>query len=142
MSDRIETYLTMAIDDGNIVIYSDTQDVLYWGEQGLDSPFASGWIAKPEDGYFDSRPLKTIHGNFRTYYQNTDGTYQYNGYIYKYRLVITGRMPNAVADTTFVYLSNVEDISFEKAMWASGLSSDLSAYFATEEAVLVELNTN
>ncbi len=136
-----ETYLTMAIEDGNIVIYSDAQDVLYWGEQGLDSPFASQWIAKPENGYFDSGPLKTIEGNFRTYYQNTDGTWQYNGYIYKYRLVITGRMPNAVADTTYVYLSNLEEISFEKAMWASGLSSHMGAYFTTVEAVLVEIYT-
>ena len=107
----------------------------------MDSPFASGWIAKPEDGYFNSGPLKTIHGNFRTYYQNTDGTYQYNGYIYKYRLVITGRMPNAKVDTTYVYLSNMEDISFERAMWASGLSSSLEAYFSPEEAVLVEIYT-
>ncbi len=216
-----ETYLTMAVEDGNIVIFSDTQDIDYWGEQGLgspfavnntssersnnevfsledfsnitvgkskavvlcsidpqctayqtargavcefplddgrylwaichggiiqslefhDTPFASGWIAKPEDGYFDSGSLKTIHGNFRTYYENSDGTYQYHGYIYKYRLVITGRMPNAKADTTYVYLSNIKDISFERAMWASGLSSSLEAYFSPEEAVLVEIST-
>ena len=133
--------VTPTIVDGNIVLQSENQEFLYWGEQGLDSPFASQRIAKPEDGYFDSGPLKTIQGNFRTYYQNTDGTYQYNGYIYKYRLVITGRMPNAVADTTYVYLSNMKDISFEQAMWASGLSSSLEAYFSPEEAVLVEIYT-
>lgn len=131
-----ETYLTMAVEDGNIVIFSDTQDIC-----PLASPIASQWITIPEDGYFDSGPLKTIHGNFRTYYQNTDGTYQYHGYFYKYRLAITGRMPNAKADTTYVYLSNIEDISFERSMWASGLSSSLEAYFPPEEAVLVEIYT-
>ncbi len=136
-----ETYLTMAVEDGNIVIFSDTQDVLYWGEQGLASPFASSWIAKPQAGYFDSGSLKTIKGNFRTYYQNADGTYQYHGYLYKYRLVITGRMPNAVADTTYVYLSNLEEISFNRAMLASGISSQFDDYFHPEEAVLVEIST-
>ncbi len=131
-----ETYLTLSVEDGNIVIFSDTQDI-----DPLVSPFASQWITKPEDGYFDSGPLKTIQGNFRTYYQNSDGTYQYHGYIYKYRLVITGRMPNAKADTTYVYLSNIKDISFERAMWASGLSSNMNAYFSPEEAVLVEIST-
>ncbi len=133
--------VTPTIVDGNVVLQSENQEFIYWGEQGLDSPFASEWIAKPENGYFDSGPLKTIHGNFRTYYQNTDGTWQYNGYIYKYRLVITGRMPNAVADTTYVYLSNIKDISFERAMWASGLSSQMGSYFSPEEAVLVEIST-
>ncbi len=134
--------VTPTIVDGNVVLQSENQEFLYLGEQGLDSPFAPQWNATLEDGYFDSGPLKTIQGNFRTYYQNSDGTYQYNGYIYKYRLVITGRMPNAKADTTYVYLSNLEDISFERAMWASGLSSSLEAYFSPEEAVLVEISTD
>jgi hypothetical protein len=35
----------------------------------------------------------------------------------------------------------MKDISFERAMWASGLSSSLEAYFSPEEAVLVEIYT-
>lgn len=136
-----ETYLTMAVEDGNIVIFSDTQDVLYWGEQGLASPFASSWVAMPQLGYFDALPLKTIKGNFRTYYQNADGIYQYHGYLYQYRLVITGRMLNAAADTTYVYLSNLEEISFHQAMMASGGSSQFEAYFSPKDAVLVEIST-
>ena len=138
---RGETHLTITVEDGNIVIFSDTQDIAYWGEQGLDSPFAPGKDTITDEGYFDSGPLRTIEGNFRTYYQNTDGTWQYHGIIYKYRLVITGRMPNAAADTTYVYLSNLEDISFSRAMMASGISSNLNDYFAPEEAVLVEIST-
>lgn len=48
-------------------------------------------------------------------------------------------MPNAAKDTTYVYLSNIENISFQKAMMASGLGSNIEDYFTIEEAVLVEL---
>ena len=85
-------------------------------------------------------PVNTIDGNMKTYYEMSDGTWQFDGHIYKYRLEISGRMPSAVKDTTFVYLSNIEDISFHKAMMASGLSSNTKDYFDIEEAVLVELN--
>ena len=50
-------------------------------------------------------------------------------------------MPNSVAETTYVYLSNIEHISFEEAMWASGISSRMDDYFAPEEAVLVDIKT-
>ena len=83
--------------------------------------------------------VNTIEGNMKTYYEMSDGTWQLDGYTYKYRLEISGRMPNAVKDTTYVYLSNIEDISFQKAMMASGLSSNMEDYFAASEAVLVEL---
>ena len=84
-------------------------------------------------------PINTIEGNMKTYYEMSDGTWQYEGYTYKYRLEISGRMPNAVKDSTYIYLSNIEDISFNKAMMAGGLSSNTEDYFTLEEAVLVEL---
>ncbi len=84
-------------------------------------------------------PINTIEGNMKTYYEMSDGTWQFDGHTYKYRLEISGRMPNAVKDSTYVYLSNIENISFQKAMMASGLSSNMEDYFAIEEAVLVEL---
>ena len=86
-----------------------------------------------------SEAVQTVEGNLKTYYEMSDGTCQYNGYTSKHRLVITGRQPLAVKDTTYVYLSNIEDISFGKAMMASGLSSHTEDYFALEEAVLVEI---
>lgn len=85
------------------------------------------------------KPVNTIEGNLKTYYEMSDGTWQFDGYTYKYRLEISGRMPSAAKDTTYVYLSNIETISFHQAMMASGLSSHLADYFAIEEAVLVEL---
>ena len=99
--------LTPSVEQGNIVLRGDKQEFLYWGEQGIDSPFALRWSVKPEDNNFDSGPLRTIEGSFGTYYENRDGTWQNNGYFYKYRLVLTGRAPNAKVDTTYVYLSNI-----------------------------------
>ena len=56
---------------------------------------------------------------------------------YKYRLEITGRMNGAAKDRTFVFLSNLEDITFGQAWKASGLSSNTADYFEEEEAKLV-----
>ncbi len=81
----------------------------------------------------------TVAGNMKTYYEMNDGTWMCDDYTYKYRLEISGRMPNAAADSTFVYLSNVEEISFTRAYMAAGLSSNTKDYFQPEEAVLVEM---
>lgn len=82
--------------------------------------------------------VKTIESDLKTYYEMSDGTWECEGYTYKYRLEIRGRMPDASADSTFVYLSNQESITFEQAYLAAGLSSDMDDYFALEDAVLVE----
>ena len=81
----------------------------------------------------------TIEGNVKTYSQMKDGTWQCDGYAYRYRLEICGRMPNAAGDSSFVYLSNIEEISFEQAYKAAGISSDSEDYFLPEDAVLVEM---
>ena len=82
---------------------------------------------------------QAVEGNLRTYYEMSDGVWKCDEHTYKYRLEIRGRMPNAAVDSTFVYLSNLEDISFEQAWKAAGLSSNSNDYFAPEEAVLVEM---
>ena len=51
---------------------------------------------------------------------------------------ISGRMPNAAKNSTFVYLSNLPEMSFEQAWKASGLSSSLDGYFSEEDAILVD----
>lgn len=81
---------------------------------------------------------ETIEG-FKTYYHMSDGTWKCGDVTYKYRLELSGRVPNAVKDSTYVYLSNIKSISFERAWKASGLSSNSADYFPAEEAVLVEL---
>ena len=82
---------------------------------------------------------KTYSDGMKTYCEMADGTWTCDGYAYKYRLEITGRMNDAAKDSTFVYLSNLEEIPFERAWKAAGLSSDTADYFSPEEAVLVEL---
>lgn len=74
---------------------------------------------------------------YHTYYKMSDGTWKMEDQIYRYRLEITGRLHNAVKDTTYIYLSNIEDISFEQAWKASGLSSLTTDYFKIEDAILV-----
>ena len=81
----------------------------------------------------------TIEGNMKTYSQMSDGTWMCDDCTYRYRLEIDGRMPNAAKDCSFVYLSNIEEISFEQAYLASGISSNSEDYFSPEEAVLVEM---
>lgn len=73
------------------------------------------------------------------YYEMSDGTWKTDDYSYKYRLEITGRMNNAEKDSTFVFLSNIEDITFEQAWKASGFSSNMNDYFKEEEAKLVAM---
>lgn len=75
----------------------------------------------------------------KTYSKMSDGTWQCDGHIYKYRLEISGRLNNADKDSTYIYLSNIKDITFEQAWKASGLSSNMDDYFDIDEAVLVEL---
>ena len=82
----------------------------------------------------------TIEGNMKTYYEMTDGTWMCDDHLYKYRLEIHGRMPNAAVDSSFVYLSNFEEITFDQAYKAAGISSNSDDYFSSEKAVLVEMN--
>ena len=82
----------------------------------------------------------TIEGNLKTYHEMTDGTWMCDDHSYKYRLEISGRMPNAAVDSSFVYLSNIEEITFFQAYMAAGVSSNLNDNFSAEEAVLVEMN--
>lgn len=98
--------------------------------------FVSGLIGCGNDS---RKPINTIEGNVRTYCKMSDGTWQWEDYTYKYRLEISGRTHNAVKDSTFVYLSNVENITFDQAWKAAGLSSYTGDYFDVGDAVLVEM---
>ena len=81
---------------------------------------------------------KADEGRLKTYSELSNGTYSCDGHIYKYRFEISGRMHNAAKNSTFVYLSNLPEISFEQAWKASGLSSSSDDYFSEEDAILVD----
>lgn len=83
--------------------------------------------------YFENDMLVTIV----QYYEMSDGTWKTDDYTYQYRLEVTGRMNNAAKDSTFVFLSNIKDITFEQAWKASGLSSNMDDYFKEEDAKFV-----
>ena len=98
-------------------------------------------LAIPLSGCAKKAAVKnTIEGNMNTYYEMTDGTWMCDDHVYQYRLEINGRMPNAAVDSSFVYLSNIEQITFEQAYKAGGISSFSGDYFSPEEAILVEMN--
>ena len=73
------------------------------------------------------------------YYEMSDGTWKTDTHTYKYRLEITGRMGGAAKDSTFVFLSNLENITFEQAWKASGFSSNMDDYFKEKDAKFVAL---
>lgn len=75
----------------------------------------------------------------KTYYELSDGTWEADGHTYQYKLVLTGRLHNAVQDITYTFLSNLEEITFEQAWKASGLGSSRADYFDAEDAVLVAI---
>lgn len=87
------------------------------------------------DAYWENNELVTMV----TYYEMSDGTWKTDTCAYRYRLEITGRNAAAVKDSTFVFLSNRKDITFEQAWKASGFSSNTADYFKEKDARFVAL---
>ena len=73
----------------------------------------------------------------KLHYENLDDEWVCGEYKYKYRLEITGRMNNAAKSTTYIVLSNTENITFDQTWKASGFSSNLADYFEPSVAVIV-----
>ena len=120
---------TMTMDDAELIAYKNK--ILVWERDTLNTDIEYDETYAPTE---DVQPGGSLH----TYTKNPDGTWQVNGLTYKYKLEISGRMPNAKNDVTFVYLSNLESISFEQAWKAAGFSSNTADYFAVEDAILVD----
>ena len=73
----------------------------------------------------------------KLHYKNLNDEWVCGEYKYKYRLEITGRMNNAAKSTTYIVLSNTENITFDQTWKASGFSSNLADYFDPSVAVIV-----
>lgn len=91
-------------------------------------------VTAPELAFEDDELVTIVK-----YYEMSDGTWKTDDYTYQYRLEITGRMGTANKDTTFVFLSNKKDITFEQAWKASGFSSNMDDYFKEEDAKFVAM---
>ena len=50
----------------------------------------------------------------KLHYETPDGEWVCEEYTYKYRLEITGRMNQAAKNTTYIVLSNTEEITFDQ----------------------------
>ena len=73
---------------------------------------------------------------YKPHYKYLD-LWRAGGYTYKYRLEITGRMHNAAKNTTYIVLSNTENITFDTAWRVAGYSSNSEDYFDPEVAIIV-----
>lgn len=71
------------------------------------------------------------------HYLMSDGTWETDSHSYKYKLELKGRMHNAAKDSTFIVLSNSDDITFDMAWKAFGYSSNSNDYFNVEDAIIV-----
>ncbi len=90
--------------------------------------------AETKDPYI----VNVIKTDLNTYYELSDGTWRANGRVYQHRHVVSGRMQNAAEDITFVYLSNLENITFDQAWKAVGFGNNTTDYIPAEDAILVD----
>ena len=74
---------------------------------------------------------------FKWHYKTADDVWGCDGYTYKYRLEISGKLPNSAKNTTYIVLSNTTDITFKQTWMASGFSSNMADYFDPAVAVIV-----
>ena len=74
----------------------------------------------------------------KTYYEMEDGTWKCDGKTYSLRLELSGRMPNAVKDSSYVVLTDNAELTFDDVT-KSMISSYLEDSKIMEGSVLVEL---
>ena len=82
--------------------------------------------------------VATFSSGYKTYYRLRDGRWKADGHVYQYRHQLSGKLPDGMGDASFVYLSNLETITFEQAFQSSGFGDDPNGFFPTEDAVLVD----
>ena len=120
-------------ENGNIVRISSYPKDLYYSTLGhfqtLYEQTPTEQIQKKQDN--EELVITKMH------YYNTKKEWCADGYSYKYRLEITGRMNNAAKDSTYIVLSNKENITFDQTWKAFGYSSLSTDYFKPEDAMIV-----
>ena len=153
-----DQYLLVEPEEGSVERQSADRIEVYWPHSNyLVMPLAGDGVTVVYDGQiqetYPARILNVskielvlnddtaeiIYGYPNAYFKMKDGTWKYDGRIYQYRHAVSGRLPNSDRETTFVYLSNLEHITFDQA-WKALLSGNCADWFFVEDAVLVEWN--
>lgn len=80
----------------------------------------------------------TENGIVATYYEMSNGTWKCNDKIYKYRLELTGRTPNAVRDSQYAVLTNNDSLAFDEVS-KSLYSSLIEDSEVMKDSVIVEM---
>ena len=88
-------------------------------------------------GCSSPRNSKAYKDGIRTYYSLSDGSWLCEEISYKERLEIKGTIKDH--EVTYIYLSNIGDITFEQAELNSGISSNSNDYFDPKDAIMVEI---
>ena len=114
------------VEDGIAVLFQNEWHMCYSNSEKLKNEIIQTYAAEEKEG------------RLQTYYEMADGTWGTEEHRYLYKLELTGRMNNAVKDSTFVCLSNSEDISFSEVS-KSMLSSNMADHLSRKEVVVVEL---
>lgn len=101
-----------------------------------DTSESTSLTKNPKDGMLSYS--KNDMGILYDYYQSYDGKWHAENKEYGYRIVLTGKTPNAAKESKFVVLSNDKNISFERVAW-SMLSSNSSDWLDQKIALIVEM---
>lgn len=136
-------YKVVYPEDGGMIIYVGSDIPFSFKEPGMyNTRYLSGPLKIRLVPFAEPEPhpdiVETFASGYKTYYRLSDGRWKADGRIYQYRHELVGKMPNSTMDSTFVYLSNLETISFEQAWQKSGFINDMQDCFTPEEAVLVD----
>lgn len=126
-TDNLDTKID--IRDGGVIEFISEYGNAYPAHKSLYEPTPIDQI----DTKYDNEEFVIT----KLHYETLDGEWVSDGYTYKYRLEITGRMNNDAKNTTYIVLSNTEDITFNQTWKASGLSSNMADYFDPADAVIV-----
>ena len=127
LADNLDTKID--IRDGGVTEFISEYGNAYPAHKSLYEPTPIDQI----DTKYDNEEFVIT----KLHYETLDGEWVSDGYTYKYRLEITGRMNNDAKNTTYIVLSNTEDITFNQTWKASGLSSNMADYFDPADAVIV-----
>lgn len=77
-------------------------------------------------------------GLLYNYEENSDGTWSANGITYQHKVVLTGKMANAINTTTYVVLTNNSKLTFEDVE-KSFISSNSADQLDAENACVVQM---